>query len=145
MNSPEQRAARSGTSAISAVLPLKISGWKGGRRSQDLWRSDILLSSLARFSKPGLFHKIYVAVPTDEEPAVRSSLLGCGLLPITAICEADIAPQLPAYDVGGWVRQQVVKLAAASLVETDFYLTLDADVVLCKPLTLSDLVIEGGV
>jgi len=82
-------------------------------------------------------------VPADEERAIRSSLLHCKALPVNVICEDDLVPQLRAYDVGGWTRQQVIKLAAASLVTTDFYLTLDADVVLCKQLALDDLVIEG--
>src|SRR5437588_11956048 len=135
--------ARSQTSAISAILPLKISGWKDGRRTEDLWRSDILLSSLARFSDPGLFRDIFVVVPAEEEHAIRSSLLRSKVLPVTVVREDDIVPQLRAYDVGGWMRQQVIKLSAASLVHTDFYLTLDADVVLCKPLAFDHLVIEG--
>jgi hypothetical protein len=143
MNSLGPGLIPSQASAISGILPLKISGWKGGRRSEDLWRSDILLSSLARFCDSGLFRDIFVVVPADEERAIRSSLLHCKTLPITVICEDDIVPRLRAYDVGGWTRQQVIKLSVANLVNTEFYLTLDADVVLCKKLAFDHLVIEG--
>jgi len=43
----------------------------------------------------------------------------------------------------GWFIQQLVKMAIASSVETDFYMTFDADVVCVKPVRFEALV-QGG-
>ncbi|MGC1679795.1 MAG: DUF6492 family protein, partial [Pseudolabrys sp.] len=65
-------------------------------------------------------------------------------LPLTVINEEDLLPALRDFPkCGGWYRQQLIKLAAANLVNTEFFLTLDADVILCKPLRLEDLVRSG--
>ncbi len=44
---------------------------------------------------------------------------------------------------GGWRKQQLLKIAIANLVENEFYLTLDADVICLKPLDESKLIING--
>lgn len=44
------------------------------------------------------------------------------------------------YNTAGWFVQQLVKLAIAEKIETDFYLTLDADVICMKPVGHDDLV-----
>ena len=60
------------------------------------------------------------------------------------INEEDLLPALRDFPkCGGWYRQQLIKLAAANLVNTEFFLTLDADVILCKPLRLENLVRSG--
>jgi hypothetical protein len=43
----------------------------------------------------------------------------------------------------GWFVQQLVKMAVAPSVETDFYMTLDADVVCVKPVKFDALVRDG--
>ena len=47
------------------------------------------------------------------------------------------------FDAYGWFIQQLVKMAIAERVQTDFYLTLDADVVCVKPVGYEDLVQDG--
>lgn len=47
------------------------------------------------------------------------------------------------YLLTGWYRQQLIKLGIARLIETGFYLTLDADVVCIKPTAHADLVHAG--
>lgn len=47
------------------------------------------------------------------------------------------------YNTGGWYIQQLIKLAMAVKVETEFYLTLDADVVCLRPVGYDDLIQSG--
>lgn len=47
------------------------------------------------------------------------------------------------FDTTGWFVQQLVKLAIAARIETDFYLTLDADVICLKPVGHDDLIRDG--
>ena len=55
------------------------------------------------------------------------------LLPEISVCRQAI----------GWYRQQVAKFAAASLVESDFYLTLDADVICTRSFRVEDVLVDG--
>jgi hypothetical protein len=47
------------------------------------------------------------------------------------------------FDIDGWQIQQVIKLSIAERIETDFYLTLDSDVVCIRPLCYEDIVRNG--
>ena len=47
------------------------------------------------------------------------------------------------YNTYGWYIQQVIKLAMAERVETDFYLTLDADVICMRQVGYHDLIQNG--
>jgi len=67
-----------------------------------------------------------------------------GRLDIRVVSELEIVPELNEYTwVRGWVKQQLLKLAAAPYVQSDFYVTLDADVILRRDATVADFVTEG--
>ncbi len=125
--------------AISAVLPLKVTGSYGG---DDLNRAHILFRSLQRFAEPGLFDAFYVVVPAPEVEQVREAFARWQGLGIEVVSENELVPELARYPkMRGWRKQQVVKLAIANRIRTRFYITFDADVICLKPLRESDLVI----
>lgn len=129
------------SSAISAVLPLALSR-RGGMG--DLKRCDILFSSLSHFAKRNLFEQILVVVPSKDRRSISDCIMRSKNLPLVIVDENEILPQFKEFpEVGGWYRQQIIKLFAANMVNTEFYLTLDSDVVLCKPLGLDQLLIDG--
>ncbi len=126
---------------IGAVLPLSIDGTYGSR---DLVRADMLFASLGRYSEPNLFEKILVVTPEDEVLRVRESLSKWERLPIIVLSEIALLPELTRYPkVRGWKVQQLVKLAAANIFESEFYLTFDADVVCTRKITYDTLIPEG--
>jgi hypothetical protein len=47
------------------------------------------------------------------------------------------------FNIYGWQIQQLIKLAIAQRVETDFYLTLDSDVLCVRPIHYDDLILEA--
>lgn len=122
---------------LSAVLPLKT---LGSHYAENLGRCDLLMASLRAFSAPGLWHKIYIICPGDELRRLERAARDWPGLPIEVLGEDDLLPFFNRYPkTAGWFRQQLVKLNAARLVETDFFLTLDPDVLLCKPIGEADL------
>ena len=130
--------------AISAVLPLRVFG-AGGLYADNFGRCQILLTSLSRFvsCRPFRNHLRCRSSPR-EFPYVAKFCRTWTSLPLTVINEEDLLPALRDFPkCGGWYRQQLIKLATANLVNTEFFLTLDADVILCKPLRLEDLVRSG--
>src|SRR5262249_57584990 len=128
--------------AIQAVLPLAISGAKYYRFN--LARCDILFTSLCRFGERGLFQRILIVVPRRDRRIIRAALSRWSNLPLDIIPEEDILPALREYPrASGWKCQQLLKLAVARLVRTPFYLTLDPDLVLCKPFRISDIMVPA--
>ena len=119
---------------FDAVLPLL---------PRDLERFAILARSLQRFMRD--LGNLYVVVPdrfadslsTALEPYERT-------LPIRIVREQSWVPELPQLrHLPGWYKQQLIKLAAAEFVSSDFFLTLDADVVCTRPVGYDSLVIGG--
>jgi len=129
---------------LDAVLPLTLA---------DADRARILFRSLERFFEP--LRLCLVVVPDAEADALRREVPGGGRYLVVA--ESLLVPELPWHQAlgrlrarvrtgapaHGWHVQQLVKLAAADLVATPFFLTLDADVICVRPTTIDDLVVEG--
>jgi Family of unknown function (DUF6492) len=60
---------------------------------------------------------------------------------VRVICEDDVCPALEGHS--GWYKQQILKLGAAKIVSSQYYLVLDADIILKPPTGLRDLFPSG--
>ena len=132
---------------IDAVLPLTV---------QDVDRAWILLRSLERFGDA--LGRLWIVTPRKELKVIRSKCR-CALdieffgddelVPVWAKAQSVSRGCPPAskliYGRGirGWYVQQLVKLAIADRVDTPFFLALDADMFLTRPLYHDDLVQSG--
>lgn len=120
---------------MDAVLPLT---------ARDAERFEILWASLERFVT-GL-DTLWVLVP-DHQRAQLAQTLPTHNTQGTRLrveSELDFLPTLRAFPkTGGWYRQMLLKLEAAKQVTSDFYLTLDADVLACRSVDL-DTLCSGG-
>jgi hypothetical protein len=126
---------------LSAVLPLKIFGHPD--YIENLTRCDILFSSLRKYAAE-LLVEIFVVVTAREEGIIREKLSIWNDLPLTIINEDDLVPAFGRSGwVNGWLKQQIIKLSVADHVSTDYFLTLDPDVILCKPMTATDIFVGG--
>lgn len=129
---------------FDAVLPLKIS--VQGRGS-DLNRfSNGLLSSLVI---SGFYKKIatlYVICSQSDTPAISEVLAGFrNQINFELIDEIEILGgdfSTIAAPRKGWYIQQLIKLAMAERVKADYYLTLDADILVTP--SFLDLIAEDG-
>ncbi len=112
---------------LEAVLPLILADYE---------RFEILNASLERFF-PDL-RTIWVVV-RDAELRALGSLIRDSRYRL--VPELTVVPEFRFYRrIPGWIKQQLIKLAATSLVQSDFFLTLDADVICAKPVRASDLI-----
>ena len=65
-------------------------------------------------------------------------------LPLVILDEEAYLPALGQHRFAvGWFRQQAIKLRAAERLKAPFFMTLDDDVILCKPVRRRDLVVGG--
>ena len=117
---------------MDAVLPLC---------ERDLERALILVRSL-RAHALGL-ENFWVITPASQLESVRERLTPELGSRIRTVSETEVVPELRSFGMGGWQVQQIIKLAMADRVESDFYLTLDADVICTRPVQLDELVRDG--
>jgi hypothetical protein len=116
---------------IDAVLPLA---------PRDLNRFRLLARSLERFMHDlGI---LWVVVP-DADVQALAQLQSAIELPIRVIGESEWLPGMNQLPIRGWYKQQLVKLAAHPVINSEFYLTLDADV-LCTRRCGYDELVPGG-
>jgi hypothetical protein len=118
---------------IQAVLPLKLDDAERGADSERVRAG--LIPSLRRFCDPAFIRKLSIVVPDADVERARA-LAQAFECPAEVLPESMLLPRLPeaTTPIRGWYLQQLVKLAYASVCETAFYLTLDADVFLLNRL-----------
>lgn len=130
------------TAALTAVLPLRVGAGKG---ETDLDRFEGLLwpSFRQNWRDPSRLRWL-ILTPAGDVEAVRQRLarMDVGDTVVDVVSEDTLLPSLVGKT--GWFKQQLVKLAAATLVETPHYLTLDADVLLLRRTSLWDLLPDGA-
>jgi hypothetical protein len=109
-------------------------------RAFDVDRFHMLKRSLDLFWRvPGVMR---ILAPDEDVEFLERVLGGCRAVQI--LPETRLIPYLREAPRGyGWWKQQALKLEAHSIVETDFYLVLDADCLVVRPVEYGDLVRDG--
>jgi len=126
-------------SQITLVLPLTL---------DDLSRSAVLLNTLTHIP-PDTVHELLVFVPNSQQRLIEAALLGI-VQSLGLRFPAVVHPESMLFTAGAsavrrvfpYAIQMSVKLLAAQLVRTSHYITLDADVVLLRPLTMDLLIYQ---
>jgi hypothetical protein len=110
---------------VTLLLPIRIDRC---RRVSDLERFlAIGLPSFHRYMAKECVAELLVVSPPEDLGQVRTRLVRSAQFPVRVIDETQLCPSV-AHE-RGWYKQQIIKLAAAELIHTPWYLTLDADVV----------------
>ena len=127
---------------LAAVLP--ISDRDAVRRNLD--RADMLLESISFFWR-GSPLPIFVVCPDDEFAAIDTHLTkwrGVQGLNLIILSESQIHRSIGATPSRyGIAKHMLVKLAAPSFVGASHYLILDTDLVVCRPISIDNLVYNG--
>lgn len=123
---------------MEAVLPIKV----GGEGTYELDRLSILLVSISQFWKGSGLFRIYVVTPGRELDVVRGIQRPAGV-DLVFVDEDDVVPGIGRHPAHGWYKQQVIKLASHVLMSGSHFLTLDADIIACRPFTEEDLLPSG--
>lgn len=110
---------------------------------KDFNRFQLLLLSLDKFSSE--FGIMHVVVPEKEVTRIRERILRLKIqFEWRVVSENEIVPEFERYHrISGWEKQQLIKLAIADFIQSDYYLTLDADVVCTRAVTPDKLLIGG--
>ncbi|HUK06850.1 MAG TPA: DUF6492 family protein [Stellaceae bacterium] len=126
---------------LSAILPLKLRDRYYGENFE---RCRLLFGSLTHFAAPDLFERILVVVPAEDRRKAEQLRTEFLSLPVEVENEEAFLPsRRPIIKTHGYFRQQVIKLWGGMTLGSDFVLTLDPDLLLCKPLARGDLFVDG--
>jgi hypothetical protein len=116
----------------------------GRHYRHNIGRCDILFSSLRQFAEPETIGEVLVIVPSNEIRAIEGYARNWHPFRITVVDESkylDIFRQFSKfYQVRPWHRQQIIKLFAAGLVATEFFLVVDPDMFATKRFSARELV-----
>lgn len=123
---------------ISGVVPTAT--W-------DFERVQLMLKSLKKFFDPKSMDTLFVIFP--DKPKMQKVIDDLDLeFNVKVLSEKDVIPKKD-YKVfkkrKGWYRQQVIKLYISTLMNTPFYICLDADVLCIKSTSHSDLIKNGKI
>ena len=123
--------------SITLVLPVQFG---------DLERYVILLKSFLRL-KSGAVHELLVIVPDKEQEIFRLVSVGFSellLFNIVVIPESVLLPPpMEGQYYYPYAIQMALKLLVSQIVSTQFYLTLDSDIVLLRSFEYKDLIIDN--
>lgn len=119
---------------ITLVLPLTL---------DDLSRSAVLFNSLQP-TRPGVVWEMLIFVPDHQHTILDTALMGFQKtlpFPVRVMKESILFRRKQPSKAVPYAIQMAIKLLAAQIVTTEFYLTLDADVVLLRPFHTSDIIL----
>ena len=125
-------------SQITLILPVTI---------DDLSRCAVLFQSLQLMSE-GVIFEMLVFVPDHQQDILTIALHGFSQLlafKLSVIAESVLFKQKLKKSVYPYAIQMAVKLLAAKMVKTEFYMTLDADVVLLQPFNIDQILIPSKI
>jgi hypothetical protein len=125
-------------SAITFVLPLA---------ANDAPRASLLLKSLQQITSE-FVRELQIYAPHDELHSVMSFLHDFFLVlnfPVNVysenllLCDTDARSRAYPY-----AKQMAIKILVAATITTDFYLTLDADLILLREISYEDVIDNSG-
>jgi len=116
---------------LSIVLPIKI---RVHHQHSELERVQrLLLPSIQKFLALDDVHEfLIIAAPGDIEEVRKGVESFATPLRIRVLADTDLVPRVEGMK-SGWAKQQILKLAAANLVQTKHYLVFDADNLMVSP------------
>ncbi|HEY0296439.1 MAG TPA: DUF6492 family protein, partial [Bordetella sp.] len=129
---------------ISAILPIKT---RGRHYADNIGRCDILFSSLRHFAAPGLFSRFVLIVPHDEVEDIEGYAKAWSDFPIEVVDESlhmgVFAEFSQRHQIRNWHRQQIIKLSAPALIDTEYFLVFDPDCFATHPMSADTLIVDG--
>ena len=132
---------------MSFALTIALS--QTGRPGDELARLRTLLTSFVKYFDMSALARFVIVTRPDDLVPVSEAVKAFPIPSVDLVDERDLCPELaenpdttnswPNVNQG-WHRQQLLKLACHERVHSDFYMTLDADIMFIKPFTSYDLI-----
>jgi hypothetical protein len=144
-----RRMSRKITFVLPVTLHEKGRSWRAPVNGTALLRTQILLQSFVTNYNHQDLEQFFVISPDRDAVLLADLLRSCTkdpryrVLSEIAVCpDLEKAIDLKTGQTTGWRIQQMLKLAISSYVSSDYYVTLDSDIVLLRRCSHDDLVAD---
>lgn len=129
---------------MSVVLPLKKNTHSKNCEVERFLTMG--LPSLQKWLDPSFIDDVIVVCPQTEIDDLKNRFRAhTSKFNIRIVSEEPILGSGKAVDCDGWYKQQLIKLASHQFVRSQYYMTMDSDLVLTKPLTQADIFCPKGI
>jgi Family of unknown function (DUF6492) len=124
---------------VTLVLPIRIDV---DNETSDLDRFLALgLPSIQRFFDKSCILELIVIAAKRDIYRISKHLTALCVFSFRIIDEDDLCPEI--LGSCGWYKQQILKLAIAPSIATEWYLILDSDVICVRQVDYTDLISDG--
>jgi len=123
----------------SIVMPLKINELN----SYKIFR-EISLPLYDKFLDTEFIDNFYIICPRDNIEYIQKDTQLYPILQFKFIEEESIIDSNLSNEKG-WIKQQIIKLCIANIIETEYYLVVDSDMYLNQPLRYQDLFYDNKI
>jgi hypothetical protein len=124
---------------ISAILPISITKYG----ELDHKRFKILLFSLQKCQAQNWLERIYVITPGSQKKIIEKECRDIDFIQINVLEEDELFSEFQKYNYWGYRKQMLIKLGAIKLIENEFFLTLDSDLICLQKIHLNQLIIDS--
>lgn len=128
------------TNKIPAILPISVNSDYG---YLDCERLKILLFSLQKCQAHNWLDHLYIITPDSQKKLLKKKCKHIDFIKITVFAEEELFPEFKGFKYWAYRKQMLIKIGAAQLVESDFFLTLDSDIICLQKITPEQLIVEG--
>jgi hypothetical protein len=127
---------------FSIVLPTKLVNI-----DLDLERLfEINLKSIDLYFDKSQLAELIIVAPGDDLKAIAERAKRNHMqLKIRLVDDLELCPCFRTMGGAGWFRQQVIKIASASIVKTKYYITTDDDIFMTRHAGMEDFIHDGKV
>lgn len=127
---------------IPAILPISVTDYG----NLDHKRFKILLFSLQKCQAQNWLERLYVITPGNQKKIIEKECKDIDFIKINVLEEDELFPEFQEYKRSNrrsYRKQMLIKLGAIKLIENEFFLTLDSDLLCLQKINSNQLIIDG--
>ena len=124
---------------IPAILPVALTGYG----SLNHKRIKILFFSLQKCQAQNWLDRIYIITPSHQKQIIAAACEDIDFLNIDILDEDRLFPEFKEYDNEGYKKQMLIKIGSHRLFESEFFLTLDSDIICLQKVNIERLIVGG--
>ena len=131
------------SSKIPAVLPIAV---HAQRNQLDYQRLQLLLYSLRIKEAYKWLEQLYLVTPDSQTKSLENFCQNIDFIKIKILGEEELFPecqQCISNRFNNYRKQMLIKIGIAKTIETEFFLTLDSDIICLQKITPDKLIVDG--
>lgn len=134
---------RAKSSKIPAVLPIAV---HAQRNQLDYQTLQILLYSLRKKEAYKWLEQLYIVTPDSQKESLANLCKNVDFIKIKILGEEELFPEFKQCinnRFNNYRKQMLIKIGIAKTIQTEFFFTLDSDIICLQEITPETLIVNG--